>query len=205
MALRSRSVARLPVGHRQGRCFASLVGTLELIAPRAGVSGFVIKQFRGDPTLHPPFSITARRAFRVSPLSRLLPAEEDGLHRNAAAERGGRSGESRGRRSRADLQLHDFDPSSGTRVCLSSYGGGAPRRADVVICRLEEHAGHLEGLCARPRGRESWRTTGEVHGGGICGATRCWALGPRSHGVESLRARPGPGLLDAETTMRRRR
>ena len=83
----------------KGGVFASLVGTLELIAREeaALIKGFIINKFRGDPTLLDPAyrEITARTAKpflgTVGWLHDIFIQEEDGLHLDAIRSVGGAS------------------------------------------------------------------------------------------------------------------
>jgi adenosylcobyric acid synthase len=202
----------------KGGVFASLVGTLELIAPeeRELVRGFVINKFRGDPTLLTPAfdAITARtgRPFLgVVPYFRdIFLQEEDGLHRDATRSRS------------ADNQVRvvvvvperisnftDFDPFFGEPgVCLEFVRPGERLgRADVVILPGSKNTlDDLEGLRRSGLADEildNHRSGSTVVG--ICGGYQMlgrWVRDP--HGVESLRGEVrGLGLLDAETIMER--
>ncbi|RMG93586.1 MAG: cobyric acid synthase [Candidatus Dadabacteria bacterium] len=200
----------------KGGVFASLVGTLELLAPeeRDLIRGFLVNKFRGDPSLlEPAFrEITARtgRPFLgVVPYFRdIFIQEEDGIHREVVAARGGDGG------VRIAVvvpnrisNFTDFDPflaEPGVRLEFV-WPGERLGRADAVILPGSKntvddlHALWRSGLADeilenRKRG---------AYVVGICGGYQMlgrWVRDPL--GVESAnREARGLGLLDVETEM----
>ncbi|MBI5017443.1 MAG: cobyric acid synthase [Deltaproteobacteria bacterium] len=202
----------------KGGVFASLVGTLELIAPEEGalIRGFVINKFRGDPTLLTPAfeAITARtgRPFLgVVPYFRdIFLQEEDGLHRDARRVPSG------GNQVRVAVvvparisNFTDFDPFLAEPGVSLEFVRPGERlgRADVVILPGSKNTlDDLEGLWRSGLAAEileNHRLGSTIVG--VCGGYQM--LGRRvldPLGVESLRGEVrGLGLLDAETIMER--
>jgi adenosylcobyric acid synthase len=200
----------------KGGVFASLVGTLELIAPEeaALVKGFVINKFRGDASLlEPAFAaITARTGkpfLGTVPYFRdIFLQEEDGIHRDVVRARAG------GDRVRVAVvvpnrisNFTDFDPFLGEPGVTLEFVRAGERlgRADIVI--LPGSKNTVDDLEALRRSGladeilESRRRGATVVG--LCGGYQMlgrWVRDP--HGVESLRREArGLDLLDVETVM----
>jgi adenosylcobyric acid synthase len=202
----------------KGGVFASLVGTLELIAPeeRELIRGFVINKFRGDASLLTPAfeAITGRtgRPFLgVVPYFRdIFVQEEDGLHREALRARS-RAGKIRVAVVVPDRisNFTDFDPFLGEPDVSLDFVRPGERlgRADLVILPGSKNTlDDLEGL--RRSGLadeilENRRLGATVVG--VCGGYQMlgrWVRDP--HGVESRRGEVrGLELLDVETVMER--
>ncbi len=200
----------------KGGVFASLVGTLELIAPaeRELVKGFVINKFRGDESLlDPAFRTISARTGRpflgVVPYFRdIFIQEEDGIHPDVVRARSG------GTRVRVAVvvpnrisNFTDFDPFLGEPGVTLEFVRPPERlgRADVVILPGSKntvddlHALHRSGLAREVI--ENHRAGATVVG--VCGGYQMlgrWVRDP--HGVESAGAEArGLGLLDVETEM----
>ncbi len=217
-ALEARAPVVLVGDIDKGGVFASLVGTLELIAPeeRALIQGFVINKFRGDPTLLTPAyeAITARtgKPFlgTVPYLRDLFVQEEDGLHPDAVRAR------ARGDQVRVAVvvpnrisNFTDFDPFLGEPGVRLDFVRPPERlgHADIVI--LPGSKNTIDDLLALQASGladevlENRRRGATVVG--VCGGYQMlgrWVQDP--HGVESRHGEArGLELLDAETVMER--
>lgn len=202
----------------KGGVFASLVGTLELIAPEEAdlVRGFVINKFRGDASLlAPAFSaITARTGkpfLGTVPYFRdIFLQEEDGIHRDVVRSRAG------GDRVRVAVvvpnrisNFTDFDPFLGEEGVTLEFVRAGERlgRAEIVI--LPGSKNTVDDLEALRRSglageiQENRRRGATIVG--LCGGYQMlgrWVRDPL--GVESLgREARGLDLLDVETVMER--
>ncbi|NTU59742.1 MAG: cobyric acid synthase [Deltaproteobacteria bacterium] len=200
----------------KGGVFASLVGTLELIAPaeRDLVRAFVINKFRGDPSLLTPAfdaisSRTGRPFLGVVPYFRdIFLQEEDGLHREAVR------GRHAGGRVRVAVvvpgrisNFTDFDPFLGEPGVTLDFVRSGERlgAADIVILPGSKNTiDDLEDL--RRSGLAAEIVENRRNGAtivGVCGGYQMlgrWVKDP--HGVESLRGEArGLELLEVETTM----
>ncbi|MBI5442179.1 MAG: cobyric acid synthase [Deltaproteobacteria bacterium] len=202
----------------KGGVFASLVGTLELIAPeeRALVRGFLINKFRGDPVLLEPACavITARTH---KPFLGTIPyfrdiflQEEDGIHYDGTRARAGAS------HVRVAVvvpnrisNFTDFDPFLAEPGVHLDFVRPPEHlgRADIVILPGSKNTiDDLEALRASGMADEileNRRRGATVIG--VCGGYQMLGRRVRDpHGVESLQAEArGLDLLDVETVMER--
>ena len=202
----------------KGGVFASLVGTLELIAPEeaALVEGFIINKFRGDASLlEPAFASITRRTGKpflgtVPYFRDIFVQEEDGIHRDVVRARAA------GDRVRVAVvvpnrisNFTDFDPFLGEAGVTLDFVRAGERlgRADIVILPGSKNTiDDLEAL--RQSGLADEILENRRRGAtvvGLCGGYQMlgkWVRDP--HGVESLRGEArGLGLLDVETVMER--
>ncbi|MHB8765839.1 MAG: cobyric acid synthase [Deferrisomatales bacterium] len=217
-ALEARCPVLLVGDIDKGGVFASLVGTLELIAPeeRALVKGFVINKFRGDASLLTPAfeAITARTGVpflgTVPYFRDIFVQEEDGIHKDVVRAR------SRGDQVRVAVvvpnrisNFTDFDPFLAEAGVTLDFVRPPERlgRADVVI--LPGSKNTIDDLVAlRASGLADEILENRRRGAtivGVCGGYQMlgrWVRDP--HGVESRQQEAkGLGLLDAETVMER--
>jgi adenosylcobyric acid synthase len=202
----------------KGGVFASLVGTLELIAPRERdlVRGFLINKFRGDPVLLEPACevITSRT---LKPFLGTIPyfrdiflQEEDGIHHDVRRARAGAT------QVRVAVvvpnrisNFTDFDPFLAEPGVHLDFVRPPERlgRADIVILPGSKNTiDDLEALRASGMAEEILenRSRGATIIG-VCGGYQMlgrWVRDP--HGVESVRTEArGLDLLDVETVMER--
>ena len=202
----------------KGGVFASLVGTLELIAPEEAdlVRGFIINKFRGDASLLEP-AYEQIRARTGKPFLGTVPwfrdiflQEEDGIHADVVAER------SRGDQVRVAVvvpnrisNFTDFDPFLGEEGVRLEFVRPPERLgpADIVILPGSKNTiDDLDSLRASGLAEDilDARRRGTIVVG-VCGGYQM--LGHRvrdPHRVESSREETaGLGLLDVETVMER--
>ncbi|MBI5443542.1 MAG: cobyric acid synthase [Deltaproteobacteria bacterium] len=202
----------------KGGVFASLVGTLELIAPeeRDLVRGFIINKFRGDASLlDPALETISRRTGKpflgVVPYFRdIFVQEEDGIHREVIRARTAGS-EVRVAVVQANRisNFTDFDPFVGEPGVRLEYVRCGERlgKADIVI--LPGSKNTIDDLAALRSSGLADEILENHHRGavivGLCGGYQMlgrWIRDP--HGVESSRGEiRGLDLLDAETVMER--
>jgi adenosylcobyric acid synthase len=202
----------------KGGVFASLVGTLELIAPaeRELIRGFVINKFRGDERLlEPAFRALTERTGKpflgtVPYFRDIFLQEEDGIHRDVVRARAA------GDRVRVAVvvpnrisNFTDFDPLLGEAGVTLEFVRAGERlgRADIVILPGSKNtvddldALHRSGLAEEILANRKRGATIV----GVCGGYQMlgrWVRDP--HGVESLRSEArGLALLDVETVMER--
>jgi adenosylcobyric acid synthase len=201
----------------KGGVFASLVGTLELLAAeeRDLIRGFIINKFRGDASLlEPAFRVITERTGKpflgVVPYFRdIFVQEEDGVHREKIRAAGPTELRVAVVQANRISNFTDFDPFlSEPGVRLDYVRCGEPLgRADIVI--LPGSKNTIDDLHAlRASGLADEILDNHRRGAvivGICGGFQMlgrWVKDP--YGVESLRTEiRGLELLDAETVMER--
>lgn len=216
-ALEAKAPVILVGDINKGGVFASLVGTLELIAPdeAALVKGFIINKFRGDATLlDPAYEEISKRTGKpflgtIPWLTDVFIQEEDGLHLDTR-----RSVRAGGVRvavvvAKRMSNFTDFDPLAlepGVRLDFVRPGEKLGQ-ADIVI--LPGSKNTIDdlltlkdcGLAAEVL--ESHRRGATIVG--VCGGYQMLGNKVRDpEGVEGLVPEiDGLGLLDAETVMER--
>ncbi|MDP2690434.1 MAG: cobyric acid synthase [Deltaproteobacteria bacterium] len=202
----------------RGGVFASLVGTLELLAPseRERVRGFIINKFRGDMGLLRPgldflFEKTGRPVLGVVPyLDGVALPDEDGV----ALQGAGRGGAGKGDIRIAVIKLPrisnftDFDPlklSPGVELEFIEDSKGLAGADMAIIPGTKNTLSDLAWL--KERGFERGLADFAGRGGmvaGICGGFQMMGRKVSDPlGVESsLKEAKGLGLLDAETVLK---
>jgi adenosylcobyric acid synthase len=211
----------------RGGVFASLVGTMALLAPadRRRVRGFVVNRFRGDPALFDPGIAFLEKRLRrpclgvVPYLPDLGLDEEDGVALDAARDTSARWPRETGPRRRLRVAVvalprisnfTDFDAlAAEPSVMLAFVRRPADlAAADVVILpgtkqTLADLAWLRSTGLARAIGARASRRLPVV---GICGGMQMLGLTVADpHGMEGGGRRRGLGLLQVHTVLERRK
>lgn len=214
-ALEARAPVLLVGDINKGGVFASLVGTLELIAPEEAdlIKGFIINKFRGDASLlTPAYEMIAKRTGKpflgtMPWLTDLFIQEEDGLHAETArfSSKGGvRVAVVQARRI---SNFTDFDPLSlepGVRVDFVRPGQSIGD-ADLIILpgsknTIDDYLTLKEAGLAKEIVELNRQGTVVV---GVCGGYQMLGKSISDpHGVEgNIPEVEGLGLLDTTTVM----
>jgi adenosylcobyric acid synthase len=215
-ALEAKAPVLLVGDINKGGVFASLVGTLELIAPEEAqlIKGFIINKFRGDATLlDPAYEAISKRTGKpflgtVPWYTDIFIQEEDGLHFDSAGDAEG-TGTLRVAVvvARRMSNFTDFDPFLGEEGVVLDFvrPGGKIGDADIVI--LPGSKNTIDDLkTLREAGLADQVLAAHQRGAsiiGICGGYQMLGKTVRDpDAVEgSIPEIAGLGLLDIETVM----
>jgi adenosylcobyric acid synthase len=200
----------------KGGVFASLVGTLELIAPEeaALVKGFIINKFRGDARLlDPAYAQISERTGKpflgtVPWFTDIFLQEEDGIHAEVVGARSG------GHQVRVAVvvpnrisNFTDFDPLLGEPGVHLEFVRPPQHLGDAELVILPGSKNTIDDLDAlRASGLAAEILAAHRRGAtvvGVCGGFQMLGRVVRDpHRVESSRGETrGLGLLDVETVM----